>query len=181
MRLIVFSAILVVSSLIPAAEGGIIEKRVGTGCASNLKQLVLACQMFADVPLNGQFPATLKELVPNFITVEKSLRCLGMKDADAKKCQYIYVPGAKQDSADDIIAFCPCKGHAEGTGQYACADGSVKPIAKLADFRKLLKEQLDARRVSYEMPATTDKPDEKTEGIIALRRELDFPLPEEKK
>ncbi|HYF47784.1 MAG TPA: hypothetical protein VEJ63_00145 [Planctomycetota bacterium] len=179
MRTIMLFGLLAASCLLHGAEGGIIEKRVGAGCASNLKQIAVACAMYADAPENGKFPEKLKDLVPTYLATDKILRCLGMK-ADTPGA-YVYVPGGSPAKENDIVAFCPCKGHAEGGCQYVTASGEVKPIAKLAEFRKLVKEQLDARKVDYDVPTALDPKNEKHAWIMAIRRELELPIAEEKK
>lgn len=106
-------------------------------CASNLKQIGLACHMYA-MDHDGRFPDTLAELSDKYVELQ-CFFCPGdhgghtgkyVNDLDSAAASYILVPGlSPSDDPDTVLAYDKSVWNHGGTGKNVCfVDGRVRFI-----------------------------------------------------
>ena len=103
-------------------------------CLSNLKQIGLACHMYA-ADNKGKFPPKLDDLVPNYLPQRRVFHCPSAPGSDTT-LSYSYVAGLTDRDTDKALAY-DAQAHADGTRNVLFADGHVQPLPEVA-FQELL-------------------------------------------
>ena len=107
--------------------------------ASNLRQIGLACALFADEN-DEAYPASLKELQPDYVDNARIYQCPTYARHAADGVDYAYVAGLRSiDGGDSILAFEPIAG-ADGKVNAVYVDGHVAR-STLEEIRKALAAQ----------------------------------------
>jgi hypothetical protein len=149
-------------------------------CASNLDQIGKACQMYADNPANGAYPKKLPDLFPQYIAQRGCLLCplkgkagaAAAEKSDPPACDFVYIPGISPIEPLKILAFCPGANHG-GKAAVLVSGGSVQ-FMESAQFRTMLKAQLDEQNISYDLPKqnTRELTKEEKEKLKTAVRDL---------
>ncbi len=131
-------------------------------CKSNLRQIGLAIQMYAE-DNDGWFSPSFKELFPNYIDNPKVFSCPAYPSSwedfspggtvTAKSSSYVYIRGLRADTpADFVLAFDKLRNHTkEKTGEppgrnVVFADAHVEwwPARREEEFQRKLAAQREA-------------------------------------
>jgi prepilin-type processing-associated H-X9-DG protein len=114
------------------------EKARDANCASNLKQIGLACHMYADKH-GGKFPDSLDQLVGEYLPSEKILHCPSAPNQTA--ISYGYCQGYTPKNVYRILAFDVDSNHRGGSRNVLFCDGHVEWMTD-AKFHALLQKQM---------------------------------------
>jgi prepilin-type processing-associated H-X9-DG protein len=114
------------------------EKARDANCASNLKQIGLACHLYADKH-GGKFPDSLDQLVGEYLPSEKILHCPSSPNQAA--ISYGYCRGYTPKNVYRILAFDVDGNHRGGGRNVLFCDGHVEWMTD-AKFHALLQKQM---------------------------------------
>lgn len=114
------------------------EKAREANCVSNLKQIGLACHLYADKH-GGKFPDNLNQLVGEYLPSEKLLRCPSSPNQAA--ISYGYCQGYTPKNIYRILAFDVDGNHRGGGRNVLFCDGHVEWMTD-AKFHALLQKQM---------------------------------------
>ncbi len=118
-------------------------------CRSNLRQIGLACLMYAEEN-DQKFPPNLQVLMPNHIDSPKIFVCRGRPGG-----AYKYLPGRTADSSPKtIIAFESPSSHGGSKFNVLFADAHVEAwqVSRLGEFEDLIAAQSEELRKAAEAP-----------------------------
>lgn len=127
----------VMAGLMLPALNGAREKAREANCTSHLKQIGLACHLYADKHA-GKFPASLDELVGEYLPSEKILHCPSAPGEPG--ISYGYCRGFTPKNVYRILAFDMDGNHRHGGRNVLFCDGHVEWVTDVR-FRALLKKQ----------------------------------------
>jgi prepilin-type processing-associated H-X9-DG protein len=114
------------------------EKARIANCTSNLKQIGLACRMYADTH-DGKFPGNLDELVDPYLHSPKILHCPSA--ASNEGTSYVYIRGLTVNDGGKVLAYDADGNHRNGGKNVLFCDGHVTWMAD-REFRFLLQKQM---------------------------------------
>lgn len=106
-------------------------------CKSNLKQIGLACDIYAD-DHGGKFPDSFDRLVGKYMVSDKILHCPSSPNQAA--ISYVYCRGYTPEDVDRVLAFDADGNHRNGGRNVLFCDGRVEWIKDL-DFSTLMQKQ----------------------------------------
>ena len=107
-------------------------------CKSHLRQIGLACHMYAD-DNNEKFPPDLAALQPAYVDNPKVLSCPANASA-----RYVYLPGRRSTTSGDFVLAYEGPANHGGSGfnvLYCDAHVEWWPAARREAFEKLLADQ----------------------------------------
>jgi len=114
------------------------EKARIANCASNLKQIGLACLLYSNAHSN-KFPESLDELISNQLLSSNVLHCPSAPNA--RGVSYVYIRGLTVNDANKILAYDTDGNHRNGGKNVLFCDGHVAWMAD-REFRFLLQKQM---------------------------------------
>lgn len=123
--------------LLPALNQARVKAR-DAECVSNLKQIGLACFLYADKH-GGKFPDSLDQLVGEYLPSEKVLHCPSSPNPAA--ISYGYCRGYTPKNVYRILAFDVDGNHRGGGRNVLFCDGHVEWMTD-AKFHMLLQKQM---------------------------------------
>ena len=103
-----------VLGLFPVAWQPVREPARRATCKCNLRQIGLACHMYAD-DYDGEFPSGLQGLHPTYCDNPKVFKCpsgeasyedFRARTVTEKSSSYVYVPGLRADMPSELILGC---------------------------------------------------------------------------
>ncbi len=119
--------------------GGMSSRRAGSASKNNLRQIGLACQMWAE-DNDEAFPAGMLELIPDYVADKKLLLCPGCSRHAADGVDYAYVAGLKSsDEGGTVMAYEVAAG-ADGKVNVLHVDCHVESM-KSEELRNRLEAQ----------------------------------------
>ncbi len=125
------SAILAAFTIFPRGRA-MPHARPRSHCRSNLKQIGLACHMYA-ADNNGEFPDKLSRLYPSYLSVLHIFSCPLAPDSPRlgecidEESTYLYAPGLSLSSHPHALLACDKPGnHRDGSAAELCVDGHVE-------------------------------------------------------
>ncbi len=131
-------------------------------CKSNLRQIALACQVYAD-DNDGWFPTDIEQLDLAFADDRNVFKCPSAAPDDGS-VSYVLVPGLSEKMpAEFMLAYDKAENHQGAGCNVAFVDGHVEWRRAKGDFRKTLA----AQRAAVAAWRKSGKPVESLEEVYA--------------